>query len=253
MVLRQHREQLEELVKERTHELTRANQELERCAYTVSHDLRAPLRHINGFTSILINDYNEQLDENARKFLNNIRDGSQNMTRMIDGLLQLSRMSRGELHYSQVDLSALVADIANELQTAEPERQVSWQIETGCLVRGDERLLRAALQNLLDNAWKFTAREHTAQIKFYRPSDWVRPADANQDGELFCVSDNGVGFDMTYASKLFTPFQRLHNENEFAGTGIGLATVQRIIRKHGGEIWCDSQPGQGTTFYFTLE
>jgi signal transduction histidine kinase len=253
IVLRQHREQLEELVEERTQELTRANQELESFAYTVSHDLRAPLRHINGFTSILLNDYFEQLDESARKFLNNIRDGSQNMTKMIDGLLQLSRMSRGDLHYSQIDLSALVAEIANELQSAEPERKVSWQVEPGCLVRGDERLLRAALQNLLDNAWKFTIKEEQAFIEFARETDRSKTTRPDDNAPLFYVRDNGVGFDMNYASKLFTPFQRLHNESEFAGTGIGLATVQRIVRKHGGEIWCQSQAGEGTTFYFTLE
>ncbi len=248
MELRKHREHLEELVRERTEKLERANQELESFAYTVSHDLRAPLRHIDGYSNILAAEYADQLDEQGRFFISNVRKAAQNMSRMIDGLLQLSRTSRGALTYTQVDLSALAVEIAQDLNASEPDRPVQWDICSGCVTPGDARLLRAVLQNLLENAWKFTQGRHPAQITF----GCQEGGRSRADMKVFFVRDNGAGFDMKYAGKLFTPFQRLHSEEEFAGTGIGLATVQRIIRRHGGDIWVESAPEQGATFFFSL-
>ncbi len=173
------------------------------------------------------------------------------MSRMVGGLLQLSRASRGELHYSAVDLSALAAEILHHLAETDPGRSVQWHISPGCVTSGDERLLRVALQNLLDNAWKFTSTNAQALIEFSALPNQQDFAPEIKS-QIFCLRDNGVGFDMRYADKLFTPFQRFHSSEAFPGTGIGLATVQRIIRRHGGQIWCESQPGQGTVFYFTL-
>lgn len=251
LALQRQHEQLEELVQERTRELTHVNQELESFAYTVSHDLRAPLRHISGFAGILFSDYRDQLDSDGQRALSNIQEGVLNMSRMIDGLLQLSRASRGELHYSAVDLSALAAEILHHLAETDPGRSVQWHISPGCVTSGDERLLRVALQNLLDNAWKFTSTNAQALIEFSALPNQQDFAPEIKS-QIFCLRDNGVGFDMRYADKLFTPFQRFHSSEAFPGTGIGLATVQRIIRRHGGQIWCESQPGQGTVFYFTL-
>ncbi len=249
MALQQHREHLEELVRERTEKLERANQELESFAYTVSHDLRAPLRHIDGYSNILAAEYANQLDEQGQFFLANVRKAVQNMSRMIDGLLQLSRTSRGELMYADVDLSSLAREIADDLSNAEPERAVVWDIMPGCQAYGDPRLLRVTLQNLLHNAWKFTQSRQPAQIEF----GCLKPeSGASASMTVFFVRDNGAGFDMKYASKLFTPFQRLHSEEQFSGTGIGLATVQRIVRRHGGDIWVESQPEAGATFFFSL-
>lgn len=252
MELKQHREHLEELVRERTAKLERANQELESFAYTVSHDLRAPLRHIDGYGNILAEEYASQLDEQGRFLLDNVRKSAQNMSRMIDGLLQLSRTSRGELAANYVDLSVVVMEISQELSESEPARQAAWTITPGCHVQGDARLLRAALQNLLENAWKFTRIRARAQIEFGRLSLDQSRERFSVNTPVFFVRDNGAGFDMKYATKLFTPFQRLHTEEQFAGTGIGLATVQRIIRRHGGEIWVESEPDAGATFYFNL-
>jgi signal transduction histidine kinase len=250
--LTQHREHLEELVRERTTELERANQELESFAYTVSHDLRTPLRHIDAYSSLLLMDYGGQLDEQGREFLGNVRKGSQNMGRMVDGLLQLSRAAHGDLHQALVDLSVLADEISRELAAAEPGRQVGWVIAPDCRAQGDVRLLRAALQNLLGNAWKFTQTQPQARIEFGRLPEAEAQARYAISQAVFFVRDNGAGFDMKFAGKLFTPFQRLHSDEQFAGTGIGLATVQRIIRRHGGDIWAESGPGRGAAFYFTL-
>ncbi len=252
MELKQHREHLEESVRERTAKLERANQELESFAYTVSHDLRAPLRHIDGYSNILAEEYVGHLDEQGRFLLDNVRKSAQNMSRMIDGLLQLSRTSRGELTVVYVDLSAIATEISQELAENEPGRTVEWTISPGCHVQGDARLLRAALQNLLENAWKFTRTRTLAHIVFGRLDPEQARVRFSVESPVFFVRDNGAGFNMKYAAKIFTPFQRLHTEEQFAGTGIGLATVQRIIRRHGGEIWVESEPDAGTTFFFNL-
>lgn len=253
MELKKHREHLEEVVRERTENLERANQELESFAYTVSHDLRAPLRHIDGYSNILAAEYADQLDEQGRFFVANVRKAAQNMSRMIDGLLQLSRTSRGALTYTTVDLSALSTEIAQDLSASDPNRPVQWEIAPGCVVSGDARLLRAALQNLLDNAWKFTKACQPARISFGCMEGERIHSSPLSGMQVFYVRDNGAGFDMQQAAgKLFTPFQRLHSEEQFTGTGIGLATVQRIIRRHGGDIWVEAAPGKGAAFFFSL-
>lgn len=252
LALEQHREHLEELVEERTRELTRANAELESFAYTVSHDLRAPLRHILGFSGILLSDYSPHLDEQGQKALANIREGALNLNRMLEGLLQLSRASRGELYFSDVNLSVLAAEILQNLADSDPNRIVDFRICPDCVTRGDERLLRVVLQNLLENAWKFTGKNQQTLIEFSALDKKDYPAGMDVKSIIFYLRDNGVGFDMRYADKLFTPFQRFHSQDDFSGTGIGLATVQRIIVRHNGNIWCESKLGEGTTFYFRL-
>ncbi len=252
MEIQQHREHLEEMIAERTAELRHANQELESFAYTVSHDLRAPLRHIDGFSRILAADFAGQLGDEGCSHLEKIRSGAGNMARMIDGLLQLSRAARGELNVASVNLGELAQEIARELQGTEPTRKVEWKITLECNSICDARLLRAALQNLLGNAWKFSAGCEQAQIEFGCLSEQQAAEQGFQPEQTFFVRDNGAGFEMRYADKLFTPFQRLHNEAEFPGTGIGLATVARIIKKHGGRIWAQANPGKGATFYFTV-
>ena len=227
--LRRHREQL-----------AAVNQELEAFAYSVSHDLRAPLRAIEGFGQALLEDCLEQLDAQGRDYLQRVCGEARRMAQLIDDLLLLSRVTRAELHLEPVDLSALAADIVARLRQAEPERQVDIEIEPDLRATGDARLLGQALDNLLGNAWKFTGRRDRARIRFGR-----------QD-EAFAVQDNGAGFDMRYADKLFTPFQRLHAMDEFPGTGVGLSTVQRIVARHGGRLWCKGELDAGASFYFTL-
>jgi signal transduction histidine kinase len=235
---------LERRVEERTAELKGANSELEAFAYAVSHDLRAPLRAVSGFSEALREDYGERLDGEALVFLDQIRLGTRRLADLIDGLLQLSRVTRGELNRDAVDLSALAGRILAELAGAEPSRAVSWQIEPGLTALGDARMLEAVLANLLGNAWKYTAKVSTPEIRVYsEPVDGMR---------LFCVADNGAGFDMAHAEKLFQPFQRLHRQDEFPGLGLGLATVERIVRRHGGEIRATAAIGKGATFSFTL-
>ena len=219
------------------------NRELEAFSYSVSHDLRAPLRTIDGFSRILLEDYAEDLDEEARDYLGRVRAASVHMGRLIDDLLNLSRVTRSPLHRERVDLSALVAGIARELQDPRSEREVEFVIEEGVTAWGDARLLLVALENLLGNAWKFTGKTPGARIEFgveHRP------------GGAYYVRDNGAGFDMDYADKLFGAFQRLHGAKEFEGTGIGLATVQRIVHRHGGRVWAEGEVGRGAAFYFTL-
>jgi signal transduction histidine kinase len=235
---------LEARVSERTVELRQALEELESFSYSVSHDLRAPLRTIDGFVQAFLEDYGAQLDEVGRDYLERARGASQRMGELIDGLLRLSRVTRSELVPQRVDLSALARDIVADLRRAEPGRSVAIDIAEGMAADGDAQLLRAALENLLGNAWKFTARTPDARISFTAHA---------QDGQtVYIVRDNGAGFDMTYADKLFGPFQRLHREDEFDGTGIGLATVQRIIHRHGGWIRGDGEVGRGAAFSFTL-
>ena len=236
--------ELEQRVRERTAELEAANKELETFAYSVSHDLRSPLRGIDGWSMALVEDYGNQLDEEAHHYLARVRSEAQRMGQLIDDLLKLSRVTRAPLTRDRVDLSALAAEIAGRLRESHPDREVEFVIQPELIVLGDEHLLEVALDNLLGNAVKFTGKCDHARIEFAR---------ANQNGGFaFCVRDNGAGFDMAYASHLFGAFQRLHRASEFPGTGIGLATVQRVIRRHGGRIWAEAQPGRGATFYFTL-
>jgi signal transduction histidine kinase len=235
---------LEGRVRERTAQLEASNKELESFAYSVSHDLRAPLRAMDGFSAALFSGYPDKLDEQGRHYLNRIQAASQRMGQLINDLLNLSRVTRGEFITRQVDLSALAREVAAELQARDPKRKAEFAIDPQIVVHGDVHLLRIVLENLLSNAWKFTAP---------RPQARIEVGMAEQAGErIYFVRDNGVGFDMTYADKLFTPFQRLHGMREFPGTGIGLATVQRIITRHGGRVWPEAAVDQGATFFFTL-
>ena len=235
---------LEDLVAERTAELAAVNRELEAFAYSVSHDLRAPLRGIDGFSQALLEDYADVLDARGQDYLRRVRAASQRMGQLIDDLLQLSRLTRREMHRQPVNLSELVQQIARDLARQDPERAVEWVIARDVVAVGDPHLLRIALENLLSNAWKFTSRHTTARIEFGVKRD--------QESAVYFVRDDGAGFDMAYADKLFGAFQRLHGLAEFEGTGIGLATVQRIIHRHGGRIWAEGEVEQGATFYFTL-
>jgi PAS domain S-box-containing protein len=220
------------------------NKELEAFSYSVSHDLRAPLRAIDGFSQALVEDCADQLDDAGRGYLGRIRTAAQRMALLIDDLLKLARVTRAEVSFDDVDLGDLVEDVTRDLRSSYPERKVEVQVEKGLNVHADARLLRIALENLLGNAWKFTSGRDIARIEVGETSRKGRPA--------YFVRDNGVGFDMAHAGRLFGAFQRLHHESEFAGTGIGLATVQRIIRRHGGHIWVEAEAGKGATFYFTI-
>jgi PAS domain S-box-containing protein len=237
-------QELDQRVKERTAELETKNQELESFSYSVSHDLRAPLRSIDGFSRIVLEDNAGQLDAEGRKNLERVRAASQHMGQLIDDLLQLSRHTRSEMHRAPVDLSALARAVVEELQKTDPERRVELVIEPDLIANADAGLMRIVLGNLLDNAWKFTGRQAAAKIEFGRTTREGVPT--------FFVRDNGAGFDMAYVGKLFGAFQRLHATAEFPGTGIGLASVQRIIHRHGGHIEAESEVGHGATFYFSL-
>ena len=223
--------------------LQATNRELESFSYSVSHDLRAPLRAIDGFSLALAEDYSDQLDEQALDYLRRVRNGAQRMGMLIDDLLQLSRVNRGELVHERVDLGAIATTIFDELGTHEPERKVELILGQDLRIEGDPRLLRIMMDNLLNNAWKFTKKKPLARITLMRQED---------SPQVLYISDNGVGFDMRHADKLFGAFQRLHRITEFPGTGVGLATVQRIIHRHGGEIWADARLDEGATFYFTF-
>lgn len=220
------------------------NKELESFAYSVSHDLRAPLRSMVGFSDALLEDYSDKLDETGRDFLRRINDAGRLMNRLIDDMLKLSRTTRSEINPEEVDLGSVAASILNELCCAEPERKVEFTVSPEMTAYGDARLLRVVLENLIQNAWKFTRRTPCPRIEI---------GITERDGGKACfVRDNGAGFDMAYAGKLFAPFQRLHRAEEFPGTGIGLATVQRIIHRHGGKVWAEGEVGKGATFFFTL-
>lgn len=237
-------EELEERVRERTAELEASNRELEAFSYSVSHDLRAPLRSIDGFSHILLDEYTDRLDADGQHFLNRVRAASQQMGQLIDALLQLSRVTRADMHRERVDLSALARNILDQLQQTAPSRTLRARIAPGLHAMGDPRLLHIALQNLLGNAFKFTSRRECAEIEL---------GSFEQEGStVFFVRDNGAGFQMEYAHKLFGAFQRLHSVSEFEGTGIGLATVQRIVQRHGGRIWAEGAPDKGASFYFTF-
>jgi PAS domain S-box-containing protein len=237
-------QELELRVIERTAQLESANQELEAFAYSISHDLRAPLRAISGFSEILLEDYAGALDTGGRATLHRVRAASHRMGQLIDDLLDLSRLMRVELRREPVDLSALADEIVSELQVTQPDRQVQFVTTPGLAGHGDERLVRVVLENLLNNAWKFTGTRDQPRIEFGAVDD--------RGPTVYFVRDNGVGFDMEHADKLFGPFQRLHGPAEFDGTGIGLATVQRIVHRHGGRVWAESEVDQGATFHFTL-
>jgi len=237
-------EELEQRVIARTAQLESANKELEAFAYSVSHDLRAPLRSIDGFSRILLEDYADKLDEAGRENLQIVRNASQRMAHLIDDILQLSRLNRAQLRLLPVDLSALAATVADDLRKLEPERKVDFQIEPGCIALADGNQMRVVLENLIGNAWKFTGKHPEAKIEFGREM---------RDGSpVFFLHDNGVGFDMKYAPKLFGAFQRLHTTSEFPGTGIGLASVQRIIHRHGGKVWIEGRVDGGATAYFAF-
>jgi signal transduction histidine kinase/DNA-binding response OmpR family regulator len=235
---------LEQRVRERTAELEVLNRELEAFNASVSHDLHAPLRTIDGFSEALLEEYDDRLDGQGKDYLQRVRAAAKRMAQLIDDLLSLSRVTRSEMEREIVDLSALACTAAAELRRTEPNRQVTFRIAAGLVAQGDGRLLRVALENLLGNAWKFTSKQSRTRIEF---------GVAQCRGELaYFIRDNGAGFNMAYADRLFGPFQRLHSTADFAGTGIGLATVQRIIHRHGGRIWAEGVVGQGATFYFTL-
>jgi signal transduction histidine kinase len=229
---------------QRSTQLESANRELEAFSYSVSHDLRAPLRSIDGFTKALLEDYARTLDSTGKDYLERVRGATQRMSGLIDELLKLSRISRAELHRRPVNLSTWAEEIARDLRTAQPERKANFTIQPGLIAQGSPELLRALLQNLLNNAWKFTRNRDPAQIEF---------GTQNANGQaIYFVRDNGAGFDMAYVDKLFGAFQRLHSVEEYEGTGIGLATVQRIVHRHGGRVWAEGKLDQGATFYFTL-
>lgn len=243
-LLRRHRQRLQTMVDERTIELQTAMNELEAFSYSVSHDLRAPLRSIDGFSQALAEDYATVLDDQGKDYLRRIRGNAQRMALLIDDLLQLSRVTRKDLNKHQVNLSGLVMDSLKKYHEQEPQRNVETHIAEDVVVSGDPDLLAIAVDNLVSNAWKYTGRTEHAIIEF---------GVQNQDGKAtYYIKDNGIGFDMQYADNLFGAFKRLHSAQEFEGTGIGLATVVRIINRHGGEIWADSQPGRGAVFYFQL-
>jgi PAS domain S-box-containing protein len=237
-------DELEHRVVERTRALDIANHELEAFSYSVSHDLRTPLRAINGFSHALEEEYSHLLDDNGRNYLSRVRAGSERMAELIQKLLDLAHLSRHELRRVPIDLSAIAVEIAAELRIDEAERRVELNIAPGVTTIGDAALFRVVLLNLLGNAWKYTSRRDMASIEFGM---------GERDGRRVCfVRDNGAGFDMKNADKLFAAFQRLHSAADYPGSGIGLATVARIIHRHGGEVWAEAKPGEGATFFFTL-
>jgi PAS domain S-box-containing protein len=238
------RKQTEEAIEKAKLELEAANKELEAFSYSVSHDLRSPLRSIDGFSQALLEDYEDQLPEEGRNYLQRIRVAAQRMAELIDDLLGLSKVTRAPLQYRFVNISALAQGIASDLKQTQPERDVTFRIAPDLTARGDPQLLKIMLENLMGNAWKFTSKQAAAIIQVGMQRDTEK--------QVFFVRDNGAGFDMAFVNKLFGAFQRLHTMSEFPGTGIGLATVQRIINRHGGSIWAEGTVDEGATFFFTL-
>ena len=238
------RKQAEMEAQRKTVELQAANKELEAFAYSVSHDLRAPLRSIDGFSKMVIEDYAEKLDDAGKDYLNRIHAGAMRMSQIIDDLLDLSRYTRIKMHPTSIDLTQLAHDIVDQLRQHEPERHVDIVIQEGLHDEGDKGLMKVVLENLLNNAWKYTAKTGDAHIEF--------SCTRKNHEKVYCVRDNGAGFNMKYASKLFGVFQRLHSHKDFPGIGIGLATVQRVIKRHGGRIWAEASPNAGASFFFTL-
>jgi PAS domain S-box-containing protein len=239
------RKRVQDALRRTTEELRAVNAELEAFAYSVSHDLRAPLRAIDGFSQALTEDCGEQLDDTGKEHLRRVRASAQKMGVLIDDLLRLSRVTRSELHLSQVSLSALCEEIVAELRRRDPHREVEVRIAPGLVAQADAHLVRVLLTNLLENAWKFTAKT---------PGACIEVGESSSDGQrTFFVKDTGSGFDAQYVGKLFRPFQRLHTPTEFEGTGIGLATVQRVASRHGGRVWAEGAVGKGATVFFTLD
>jgi light-regulated signal transduction histidine kinase (bacteriophytochrome) len=236
--------ELEQRVKERTAALEAANRELEAFSYSVSHDLRAPLRSINGFSKAVLEEYADKLDEQGVKYLQYAHDASVRMGHLIEDLLELSRVSRGELLKDRIDLTNMFKAVSADLASRYSLRKVELAVQDGLWACADTGLMRVAIENLLSNAWKFTNRRERARVEVGFTINNERPC-------VF-IRDNGAGFDMAAAHRLFGVFQRLHSQESFPGTGIGLATVRRIIHRHGGEIWAEGRPGEGATFYFTL-
>lgn len=236
--------ELEQRVIERTVQFEAANKELEAFSYSVSHDLRTPLRAIDGFSQALLEDYREKLDDTAKSYLDRVRKATQRMGHLIDDMLKLSRVTRSEFNLASVDVSTIIRAISEKMKQDKSNRPVDMIIRDGVFVNGDPSLLQVALENILDNAWKFSSRAAQPQVEF---------GTTVKDGAAACfIRDNGVGFDMAYVDKLFGAFQRLHTSVEFPGTGIGLATVKRIINRHGGRVWAEAEVGKGATFYFTI-
>jgi signal transduction histidine kinase len=231
-------------------ELAHANRELEAFSYSVSHDLRAPLRAMDGFSKALLDRHGEGLAPEGRHYLERVRAAAARMSRLIDDLLELSRVARAPVRDDPVDLTGVARRIADELRRRAPERAVTFDVADGLHARGDRQLLAIALENLLGNAWKFTSQRAQAHVWFGRERGG--DGDGEALGEAFFVRDDGAGFDMAYADKLFAPFQRLHRAADFEGTGVGLATVQRIVARHGGRVWARGRLGEGATFFFTL-
>ncbi|HEX7005381.1 MAG TPA: ATP-binding protein [Trueperaceae bacterium] len=235
---------LEARVEERTSELLHLNRELESFSNSIAHDLRTPLRGIAGYSQLLLDEYADRLDESAVRYLRRVQTNTWHMGELIDALLTLSQLVRGEMSSEVVDLSAIAAEAAKELKAREPERLVVFDISPGLVVRGDPVLLRTLIAHLLENAWKFSMGVSPAAIRVGRNS--------GPEGAAYFVSDNGAGFDPEYSEKLFVPFQRLHSPGEFEGRGVGLATVERIVKRHGGTVWAEGAVGKGATFFFTL-
>lgn len=230
--------------RERTRELEHSNRELEAFSYSVSHDLRAPLRALDGFSKALLDEYSAKLDEQGCHYLQRVRTTAQKMSTLIDDLLDLSRVTRGPLRKQVINLTEVARGILSEFQRKDSERSVALEIEDGLSATADRRMVKLVLLNLLGNAWKYTEKTPQPRIAFGSSN--------HTEGPVFYIRDNGVGFDMACADRLFVPFQRLHLESEFAGTGIGLAATQRAISRHGGRIWAEATVGAGATFYFTL-
>jgi signal transduction histidine kinase len=231
----------EQYLEERTRQLEATNRDVEAFNYSVAHDLRAPLRSVSGFTQILLEDFAPRLDRDALNYLTKIQGGVSRMTTLIDALLELAQLSRSELEVQRVNVTAVARTVVAQLAAADPERKVDVEIESGLSTMADGRLVRTLLENLIGNAWKFTSKVEAARIVV-----------GSSDGRAFFVRDNGAGFDIAQARKLFSPFERLHSAEDFPGTGVGLATVRRIVDRHGGRIWVQAQVGAGATFFFTL-
>jgi PAS domain S-box-containing protein len=242
--LEKYREHLEDLVRKRTIKLEASNKELEAFSYSASHDLRAPLRTIDGFSQALLEDCEDKLDIQGKDYLIRIRAATRRMADLIEDLLKLSRITRTEMNIEKINLTRIARSIIDELQKSQPLRHVEIKIAVGLEDAADSRLMRITLDNLLGNAWKFTEKQAKAVIELGCTEEGGK--------KVYFIRDNGVGFDMAYVDKLFAPFQRLHNEEEFPGTGIGLALVRRIIHRHGGKVWTEGQTGKGATFYFSL-
>jgi len=238
----QHRNNLEKLVTDRTQKLETLNEELKAFSYSISHDLRAPLRSINGFSQMLVEDYSSELDETAQDYLARIRNATDSMGKLIDDMLALSHITSSELNLVEVNLSEIAENIVDRLQDGQPDRKTKIEIKPGLKVHGDEGMLEILLNNIIGNSWKYSSKKELIEIQFYSE---------RSDGKtIFCVKDKGDGFDMNYSDKLFLPFHRLHKKNQFSGTGVGLAIVQRVINKHGGKIWAESKKYEGSAFYF---